>query len=134
VKITTDLFDAWGVLFTPAWSPDSKWITYSNFLPNHLRAISVYSLESGKSTQITDGMSDARYPEFDKGGKYLFFTASTDEGLSVSWLDLSGFQRPVSRSVYAVVLKKTDANPVEPQSDDEKVGEKKDEEKGKDAD
>ncbi len=134
VKVDTDIYDAWGVFFDQDWAPDSKWITYCKFLRNHLHAIYVYSVESGKSTQITDGMSDARYPQFDKGGKYLFFTASTDEGLSVTWLDMSGFQRPVSRSVYAVVLKKTDPNPVEPQSDDEKVGEKKDGDKDKDKD
>src|SRR4029077_18470623 len=72
VKVVTDIYDAWGVLFTPAWSPDSKWITFSKFLPNHQRAVLVYSLESSKGTQITDGLSDARYPVFDKGGKYLF--------------------------------------------------------------
>jgi len=132
VKVLTDIYDAWGVLFTPSWSPDSKWITFSKFLPNHQRAVFVYSLDSGKSTQITDGLSDARYPVFDKGGKYLFFAASTDVALAGTWLDLSGFQRPVTRSIYAVVLKKGDPNPVEPQSDDEKVA--KAEEKGKDAD
>ncbi len=134
VKVDTDLYDAWGVLMTPTWSPDSKWLTFTKFLPNHMRAVFVHSLETAKSTQITDGLSDARYPVFDKGGKVLYFTASTDLGLGVTWLDLSGFQRPVSRSVYAVVLKKGDANPIEPQSDDEKAeGEKKDE-KAKDAD
>ncbi len=121
VKVVTDLYDAWGVAFTPTWSPDSKWITFSKFLPNHQRAVFVYSLESSKGTQITDGLSDARYPVFDKGGKYLFFAASTDVALSGTWLDLSGFQRPVTRSVYAVVLKKGDPNPVDPQSDDEKI-------------
>src|SRR5215510_6291264 len=142
VKVVTDIYDAWGVAFTPTWSPDSKWITYSKFLPNHQRAVFVYSLESGKSTQLTDGLSDARYPVFDKGGKYLFFAASTDVALSGTWLDLSGFQRPVTRSVYAIVLKKGDPNPMEPQSDDEKVAKaeekgkegEKDKDKGKDAD
>jgi len=140
VKVVTDIYDAWGVAFTPAWSPDSKWITYSKFLPNHLRAVFVYSLESSKSTQLTDGLSDARNPVFDKGGKYLFFAASTDVALSGTWLDLSGFQRPVTRSVYAMVLKKGDPNPVEPQSDDEKIakteekGKEGDKDKGKDAD
>jgi tricorn protease len=132
-KVTTDLYDAFAAPVTSSWSPDSKWLTYARYLPNHLHAIFVYSVEEGKNSQITDGMSDARYPVFDKGGKYLFFAASTDEGLGVSWLDLSGFQRPVSRSVYAVVLKKTDANPMEPQSDDEKLAEKKAEEKKEDA-
>ena len=132
VRVVTDIYDAWGVHFTPTWSPDSKWITYSRFLFNHQRAVFVYSLESGKSTQLTDGLSDAEFPVFDKGGKYLFFAASTDLALAGTWLDLSGFQRPVTRSVYAVVLKKGDPNPVEPQSDDEKVA--KPEEKAKDAD
>jgi hypothetical protein len=39
----------------------------------------------------------------------------------------------LTRSIYAVVLKKGDANPVEPQSDEEKVAAKSDE-KGKEAD
>src|SRR5439155_1627803 len=109
----------------PAWSPDSKWLTYSKYLPNHLRSVFLYALDTGKSTQITDGLGDARMPVFDKGGKTLFFAASTDVGLSAGWLDLSSFQHPVSRSVYAVVLKKGDSSPVEPQSDEEKVaGEK----------
>ena len=133
VKVATNLFDV-GPSFSQQWSPDSKWITYAKFLPNHYRAIDVYSVESGKSTQLTDGMSDAAFSVFDRDGKYLYFAASTDEGLGLSFLDLSGFQRPASRSVYAIVLKKTDANPVEPQSDDEKIAEKKDEEKGKEAD
>jgi tricorn protease len=123
-----------------AWSPDSKWLTYSKFLENHLRSIFVYSLDTGKVAQITEGLGDARYPVFDKSGKEIFFAASTDLGLSSGWLDLSSYQHPVLRSVYAAVLKKGDKSPVEPQSDEEKVGdqkpdEKKDEaDKGKDAD
>ena len=130
VKIDTDLYDAWGVSFSEAWSPDSKWLAFDKYLPNHMKAVYVYSLESAKPSQITDGLSDARYPVFDKAGKILYFTASTDLGLALTWLDLSGFQRPVSRSVYAAVLKKGDANPVEPQSDDEKLeGAKSDDKK-----
>jgi tricorn protease len=133
-KIDTDVYDAWGVLMTPAWSPDSKWLTFTKFLPNHYRAVFVHSLETGKSSQITDGLSDARYPVFDKGGKILYFTASTDLGLGITWLDLSGFQRPISRNVYAVVLKKDDPNPIEPESDDEKLEGAKSDDKSKDAD
>ena len=73
---------------------------------------------------------------FDKGGKSLFFAVSTDVGLSAGWLDLSSFQHPVLRNIYAAVLKKGDPSPVEPQSDEEKAAdEKKDAaDKGKDAD
>jgi tricorn protease len=118
------------------WSPDSKWLTYAKALENHLRAVFVYSVETGKESQITDGISDARYPVFDKGGKSLFFAVSTDVGLSAGWLDLSSFQHPVLRSVYAAVLKKGDPSPVEPQSDEEKAAEEKKDsaDKGKEAD
>jgi tricorn protease len=132
VKAATELFDDPTSQMNEAWSPDSKWLTYTRYLPSHEHAVFVYSLESGKESQITDGTADARYPVFDKNGKTLYFTASTDLGLGIGWLDLSSYQRPLTRSVYAVVLKKGDPNPVEPQSDEEKVA--KPEEKGKDAD
>ena len=80
VKIDTDTYDNPRRQFNPVWSPDSQWIAYTKMLPNHLRAVFVYSLETGKSTQITDGMSDAEFAASIKSGKYLYFTASTDIG------------------------------------------------------
>jgi tricorn protease len=132
VKVATERFEDPSNSMNEAWSPDSKWLTYTRYLPNHLRAVFVYSVETGKESQVTDGTADARFPVFDKNGKTLYFTASTDVGLSVGWLDLSSFQHPLTRSVYGVVLKKGDPNPVEPQSDEEKIA--KPEENPKDAD
>ncbi|MGB6899661.1 MAG: PDZ domain-containing protein [Candidatus Acidiferrum sp.] len=131
VKVTSDRYEDPTSTLNETWAPDSKWLTYAKFLENHMRAVFVYSLETGKESQITDGLSDARYPVFDKNGKSLYFAASTDLGLSLAWLDLSSFQHPVLRSIYAVVLKKGDPSPVEPQSDEEKAVS---DEKGKDAD
>jgi tricorn protease len=131
VKVTSDRFEDPSSTLNETWSPDSKWLTYARFLENHMRNIFVYSLETAKESQITDGTSDTRYPVFDKNGKSLYFAASTDLGLSIGWLDLSSYQHPVSRSIYAVVLKKGDPSPVEPQSDEEKAAT---DEKGKDAD
>jgi len=134
VKVTADRYETPFGFAAGAWSPDSKWLTYSRFLDNHLHAIFVYSVDSGKETQITDGTADSQFPVFDKNGKTLYFTASTDIGLTAGWLDLSSFQHPVLRSVYAVVLKKGDPNPIEPQSDEEKVAEEKGKEADKDKD
>ena len=131
VKVTSDRYEDPSSTMNETWSPDSKWLTYAKFLENHMRNVFVYSLETGKESQITDGTSDVRYPVFDKNGKSLYFAASTDLGLSIGWLDLSSFQHPVSRNIYAVVLKKGDPSPVEPQSDEEKAAS---EEKAKDAD
>jgi tricorn protease len=128
VKVATDRFDDPASAMNPNWSPDSQWLTYTKELANRLHAVFVYSLVSGREAQITDGISDARYPVFDKGGKSLVFAVSTDVGLSSGWLDLSSFQHPVLRSVYAAVLKKGDPSPVPPESDEEKIeAEKKDE-------
>ena len=133
VKATTELFEDPSSAMNPAWSPDSKWLTYTKFLENHLHTVFVYSVENGKESQITDGTADSTFPVFDKNGKTLYFASSTDVGLTNGWLDLSSFQHPLTRSIYAVVLKKGDPNPVEPQSDEEKVAAKS-EEKGKEAD
>jgi tricorn protease len=136
VKVAADRYEDPSSTMTESWSPDSKWLTYSKLLENHLRAIFVYSVETGKESRITDSIGDARYPVFDKGGKSLIFAVSTDMGLSAGWLDLSSFQHPVLRSVYAAVLKKGDPSPVEPLSDEEKIAEEKKDaaDKGKEAD
>ncbi|HYG63588.1 MAG TPA: protease, partial [Thermoanaerobaculia bacterium] len=123
VKIDTDTYDAPLRRLNPVWAPDSRWIAYTKQLPNHMRAVFVYSLESGKARQVTDAMSDAMYAAFDKNGQYLYFTASTDVGPTTGWLDLSSVQRPVSRNVYAIVLDKTLPSPLAPRSDEEEVTE-----------
>ena len=68
VRIDTDRFDSPSYDFRPSWSPDSKWIAYAKQLPNHQHAIFVYSLDSAKATQLTDGLSDTTSPGFDRNG------------------------------------------------------------------
>jgi tricorn protease len=132
VKVDTDYYESYIRQLDPVWSPDSNWISYAKFLPNHLHAVFLYSIETGKSHQVTDGLSDVLFPQFDKNGKYLYFAASTDIALSVAWLDLSSVERPVTRAIYAAVLDKVQASPMTPESDEEKA--KKDDEEKKDKD
>ncbi len=68
VKVDTDRFDSPGYEFDAQWSPDSRWLAYTKQLPSLLHAVFVYSIESARATQISDGMSEALYPVFDKGG------------------------------------------------------------------
>jgi tricorn protease len=130
VRVDKDIYWTWGGSgeLTPAWSPDGKWLAYARRLKNYMNAIYLYSLADAKSTQVTDGMSDTRYPVFDKDGKYLYFTASTDAGPSLQ-PDIHSFSRPMSRSIYLLVLSKDDASPLAPESDEEKGDEKKPEAK-----
>jgi len=120
-KIDTDYYYPFGELDRDvAWSPDSKWIAYAKFLPNLLHVITLYSVESGKSTQVTDGLSDARYPAFDADGQYLYFAASTTYGPGSHPLDMTSNTTAISRSVYAVVLPSDLPSPIAPESDEEK--------------
>ena len=123
-KVDTDRF-AGGNLMEAEWAPDSKWLTYTKQLKSLLRAVYVYSLETAKVHQITDGMSDAQSPVFDADGKHLFFGASTDAALALGFRDMSAYFRPVTYAVYAVVLDKKSPSPIAPESDEEKFEEEK---------
>ena len=55
---------------------------------------------------LTDGRSDVLRVAFDKSGQYLYFTSSTDVALTTGWMDGTSLQRSVTRSVYAILLKR----------------------------
>jgi tricorn protease len=121
VRIDTNTYDNPFRVMDPAWSPDSRFITYTKQLKNRLGTVFIYSLEDNKTRQVTDNMSDARFAQFDKDGKHLYFTASTNSGPTSGWLDMSSFGRQVTRSVYVVVLRKDLPSPLAPESDEEKI-------------
>lgn len=122
VHVAIAPYETFGVAgFNVSWSPDSRWIAYNNQLANFLNAVFVYSLQDRRSTQITDGMSDSRNAAFDKSGKYLYFLASTNTGLSTNGLDMESDQRPTSSNLYAAVLQDTASTPIAPQTADEPV-------------
>jgi tricorn protease len=133
VKVDSDYYE--GAEFSVKWAPDSKWLAYTKQLPNHLHAVVLYSTDQKKAFQVTDGMSDARFPMFDRNGKYLYFTASTDMGLSAVGFDMSSNEHPITSSAYVVVLDRELPSPLAPESDDEKAAKEKsapDAEKSKD--
>ena len=118
-RIDTDLLDGGPDDFSPAWSPDSRWLVYTRQASNYLHAAWIWSAETGKSVQVTDARSDVTSPRFDRSGDYLFFVASTSEGLATGGGMMSGMGRPVDASVYAMILRKDLASPVTPESDEE---------------
>ena len=87
-----------------SWSPDSKWLAYTRSLPNHLHAIFLYSMETGKSTQVTSEMGESTNPAFDREGKYLYFIASTNAGATSDGLDMTSDLYQVTSNIYAIAL------------------------------
>ncbi len=117
--VDTDRFAHPERSMNPVWSPDSRWIAYARRLDNQLRAIFVHDTESGETRQLTDGMSDAITPVWDESGKYLYFLASTDYALNTGWLDMTSYDRPVTRALYLALLSADEPSPFLPRSDEE---------------
>ncbi len=111
--------------FDHVWSPDGKWLAYARTLQNHLRAVFVHEVATGKSHQITDGMSDTASVAWSLDGKYLYFAASTNVGLTINPLHMQAYERTVRRHLYLVVLDKKAPSPFAPESDEEKSPEEK---------
>ncbi len=115
--------DPWMVpqrTLNPVWSPDSKWIAYASRLKSLYHAIFVSDAETGEARQVTDSLADAISPAWDANGKYLWFLASTDFGLKSEWLDMTSYDHDENFGLYFAVLKKGDASPLLPESDEDK--------------
>ena len=117
--VDTDRFAHPERSMNPVWSPDSRWIAYARRLDNQLRAIFVHDTESGETRQLTDGMSDAISPVWDESGKHLWFLASTNFALNTGWLDMTSYERPVTRALYLALLSADEPSPFLPRSDEE---------------
>ncbi len=112
-----------------SWSPDSKWIAYTLDTRPLSRSVFLYSLDQDKSFEVTDGLSAVSDPAFDRGGKYLYFFGSTDEGPVRDWFSQASADMRATRAIYMLVLRKDLPSPLAKESDEEKGAEKKDDEK-----
>lgn len=127
--VETDRFAHPNRSMNPVWSPDGKWIAYAKLMENQFKSIFVLNVDTNEKIQISDQLADAISPVWDESGKYLYFLASTDYGLNSGWLDMSSYDRPLTRSLYFAILDSKEKSPLLPQSDEEKA---KEEEKKED--
>ena len=114
-----------------AWSPDSKWLAYNTSGANSLRKIMLWQVGTSTPKRITNEFADAIYPTWDRGGKHLYFAASTDIGLGAGWANTSAMQSNPEYATYVMNLTADEASPFEPKSDEEDVI--KEEKKDKDS-
>lgn len=104
-----------------SWSFDSKWIAYTKITETQFKRVYLYSIEQKKSFALTDGLSDASDPKFDKSGKYLYFFASTDAGPVINWFDQSNADMHSTNSIYLVTLQKETISPFAKENDEEAI-------------
>jgi tricorn protease len=104
-----------------SWSHDSKWLAYVRRTPTYMGQIHLYSVATGNSQPLTDGLSDAVAPVFDASGKYLYFLVSTNAGPVQDWFSMSNQDMLATSNIYMAVLAKGVPSPLARESDEEKA-------------
>lgn len=61
-----------------SFSPDSKWVTYSDANKNDMSQVFLYSVADGKTYNVTSEFFDSAQPVWDPKGKYLYFVSGRD--------------------------------------------------------
>jgi len=117
-----------------AWSPDSKWITYTKPEVEVQNKIYLCSLDKGETIEVTDGWYGSGNPEFSSDGKFLYFVSSRDFNPTFSQTEFDQAYLDMSR-IYFVTLARSVDSPFKPKSDEVSVKEeakKSDDSKKKD--
>ncbi|HAF29027.1 MAG TPA: acetyl-CoA synthetase [Bacteroidales bacterium] len=87
------------------FSPDSKWITYTNNSENSNSSVWVYNLTTSQNHQLTDDTFNEMSPVFSKDGNYIFFLSNRDFNLDFSSFEFTYLYTDATR-IYALALRK----------------------------
>jgi tricorn protease len=115
---------AYGAIADATWSPDSRWLTYSKPHRRGANDVFLYSLETKKATQVSNGFYNDNNPIFDQNGKYLYFISTRFFYPSIGQLD-QRYNYYSTDGIFAVTLKSSEESPFKPQSDEEKSADEK---------
>ena len=66
------------------WSPDGRWLAFSQTLETGLRALFVHGLDDGETRQVSAGMYSEYAPAFSPDGKYLYFLGDREFAPQIS--------------------------------------------------
>jgi len=99
------------------WSPDNKWIAYTQPAQRGESKIFLYEVASKKATAVTDGWYDVGDPSFSSDGKYLFFTSNRDFNPIYSWTEWNHAYNDMSK-IYFVTLAKSTPSPFAYENDE----------------
>jgi tricorn protease len=100
------------------WSPDSRWLAYTKLGPSKLASVWVYSLDKGKTYQLTSDFTNEGEPVFDPQGRYLYFLSNRDFNLTFSSFEFDYVYTNPTR-VYVALLAKDGPALFLPESDEE---------------
>jgi tricorn protease len=99
------------------WSPDSRWIAYSQQEREGMSKVYLYAVEQDKTFDVTRGRYTSAAPAFSDDGKYLFFVSSRDFNPIYSATEWNVAYRDMAR-IYLVTLARDTPSPFRPGADD----------------
>ena len=99
------------------WSPDSKWIAFTEEMDNAHDAIFLYNVETSEKFQVTSSFYDDTYPVFSTDGKYLYFL--TDRNMQPVYSDMGDatWVYPNATQIAAMALSAETASLLEARND-----------------
>lgn len=86
------------------WSPDSRWVTFTDYVGNYWPIVYLYDTQDGKTTQVTSEFFQSSGGRFTPGGNYLLFTSDRTYNPSISSFEWN-FQVNNMSKIYGITLK-----------------------------
>ncbi|MFZ5788389.1 MAG: S41 family peptidase, partial [Acidobacteriota bacterium] len=90
-----------------AWSPDSRWVAYTQVAPNRNSRVHLWNLQTRTSTPVTSDFYDNIHPTFDGNGDFLYFLSSRNFDVQMDFYEdnhiLSAPYRVMAMSLKAGV-------------------------------
>ena len=103
-----------------SWSPDSKWLTYTQNAHNSFQQIHLYQVETGNQVPLTTDRINSTSPTWSPDGKFIFFLSDRNLRSVVGspWGPRQPepfFDRP--QKLYALSLRKGLSSPFKPKDE-----------------
>lgn len=117
----------YGQIRNYAWSPDSRWITYTKEGDNEIPDIWVYNTETRDKFKVTEGWYSSSGASFSSNGKYLLFSSSRTFDPIYSRVEWNYAYTDMEK-IYLIPLQKSTPSPFEPENDEVKIDNENDDE------
>lgn len=132
-----DAWERWGIM-DYVWSPDSRWVAYTNQTGNMNEEIWLHDTKTAANTMVTDNMFNSWSPSFSGDGKYLYFLSMRTFSPIMCRIDQNHVFLDVAKPYVALLqaggrspfYKDDAAVPVTAAAEEGKGGAKKDAKKG----
>ena len=115
VRVYTDQYSS---IQSMDFSPDGKWLAFIGTGNNQFGALHLYNVDTGKSTQVTEGYYNDDAVAFDQSGKYLYLVSDRTYNPRPSPFEDNLFLGDTQR-IYVLTLTKDLKSPLDAQDDEE---------------